>query len=112
MPGICSSVGSVHSHACADASPACPPPLPLTQVAIPAVDGKGRATLALDFGRFTIESDFEASARLPAEESQLYHCVRLSVSDVAAYVADGQFDWQHARDPVRRAGAGHAPVGR
>ncbi|KAI7845241.1 hypothetical protein COHA_001284 [Chlorella ohadii] len=64
------------------------------KVAIPAADAKGRTTLALDFGRFIIESDPDTPAKLPAEEAALYECVRLEVSDVAAYVADGAFDWQ------------------
>ena len=39
-------------------------------------------------------ADTETPAKLPAEEAALYECVRLEVSDVAAYVADGAFDWQ------------------
>lgn len=106
------------------------------------MDASGRATLALDFGRFIVESggrglgkrsfefvpgeesrtwrrrssllrrrsrgveergnfhslaapaDFQAAEKLPAEEAALYECVRLRVADVAAYVADGEFDWQ------------------
>ncbi|KAL4443584.1 hypothetical protein ABPG75_011321 [Micractinium tetrahymenae] len=64
------------------------------KVAIPAVDAVGRATLALDFGRFIIESDFDTAGKLPGEEAALYECVRLNVCDMAAYVADGEFDWQ------------------
>lgn len=39
-------------------------------------------------------ADPDTPAKLPAEEAALYECVRLEVSDVAAYVADGDFDWQ------------------
>ncbi len=39
-------------------------------------------------------TDPDTPAKLPAEEAALYECVRLEVSDVAAYVADGAFDWQ------------------
>ncbi|KAL4858517.1 Vacuolar protein sorting-associated protein 13C [Chlorella vulgaris] len=68
------------------------------KVAIPAVDAKGRATLALDFGRFVIESDFKTQGMLPAEEAALYECVRLNVANVSAYVVDGEFDWQKRDD--------------
>jgi vacuolar protein sorting-associated protein 13A/C len=78
------------------------------KVAIPAADAKGRATLALDFGRFIIESDPDTPAKLPAEEAALYECVRLEVSDVAAYVADGDFDWQDEQS-VATAGEGGQP---
>ena len=43
-------------------------------------------------------ADTATPAKLPAEEAALYECVRLTVCDVAAYVADGEFDL---------AGAGH-----
>ncbi|KAL4447306.1 hypothetical protein ABPG77_007339, partial [Micractinium sp. CCAP 211/92] len=68
------------------------------KVAIPAVDAAGRATLALDFGRFIIESDFDTASKLPGEEAALYECVRLNVCDVAAYVADGEFSWQESSE--------------
>ena len=48
-------------------------------------------------------ADFQTQGKLPAEEAALYECVRLSVADVAAYVADGEFDWQR---PAGGAGGG------
>ena len=45
-------------------------------------------------------ADFDTPGRLPAEEAALYECVRLTVADVAAYVADGEFDWQRSSDQV------------
>lgn len=47
-------------------------------------------------------ADTATPAKLPAEEAALYECVRLTVCDVAAYVADGEFDWQ-AQGTVRGA---------
>lgn len=49
-------------------------------------------------------ADPDTPAKLPAEEAALYECVRLEVSDVAAYVADGDFDWQAEQGGEVRAG--------
>ncbi len=64
------------------------------KLAVPASDGQGQVTLALDFGRFIIQSDTETPAKLPADEAALYECIRLCVTNVSAYVVDGTFDWQ------------------
>eukprot|EP00887_Chlorella_sp_A99_P001951 scaffold18.g1951.t1 len=55
-------------------------------------------TLVLDFGRFVIESDPKTAASLQAEEAALYECVRLRARELAAYVADGQFDWSRQEE--------------
>lgn len=63
------------------------------KVAIPVKDGQGEVSLALDLGRFVIETDPTTAASLSPEEAGLYECIRLVGSNVSAYVVDGSFDW-------------------
>lgn len=62
----------------------------------------------------TSHTDFETAGKLPGEEAALYECVRLNVCDVAAYVADGEFDWQassKARWPRREVSVHYLRAG-
>jgi vacuolar protein sorting-associated protein 13A/C len=63
------------------------------KISIPVQDGKGDVSVALDLGRFVIESDAQTAASLPSEEAGLYECIRLSGRNVSVYVVDGLFDW-------------------
>ena len=63
------------------------------KVAIPVEDSDGKVSLALDLGRFIIETDPATAASLPPEEAGLYECIHLVGSNVSAYVVDGSFDW-------------------
>ena len=63
------------------------------KVAIPVKDSLGEVSLALDLGRFIIETDPETAAHLSPEEAGLYECIRLTGSNVSAYAVDGAFDW-------------------
>lgn len=66
------------------------------KVAIPVSDGLGEVSLALDLGRFIIETDPATAAALPPEEAGLYECIKLTGSNVSAYAVDGAFDWAAA----------------
>jgi hypothetical protein len=63
------------------------------KVAIPVKDTQGEVSLALDLGRFIIETDHVTAAGLPSEEAGLYECIKLTGSNVSAYAVDGAFDW-------------------
>ncbi|KAL4527774.1 hypothetical protein Ndes2437A_g02912 [Nannochloris sp. 'desiccata'] len=63
------------------------------KVAIPVKDAQGEVSLALDLGRFIIETDHSTAAMLPPEEAGLYECIKLTGSNVSAYAVDGAFDW-------------------
>lgn len=69
---------------------------------------KARQDLALILAMLACPSphaaDAETPVKLPAEEAALYECVRLEVSDVAAYVADGAFDWQQQQQQPPEGG--------
>jgi hypothetical protein len=64
------------------------------KVAIPVKDAQGEVSLALDLGRFIIETDHSTAAGLSPEEAGLYECIKLTGSNVSAYAVDGKFDWQ------------------
>jgi len=68
------------------------------KVAIPVRDAQGEVSLALDLGRFIIESDHSTAAMLPPEEAGLYECIKLTGSNVSAYAVDGAFDWASLSD--------------
>jgi hypothetical protein len=76
------------------------------KVSVPITDHRGQVTLALDLGRFIIESDHSTATSLPPEEAGLYECIRLTGSNVSAYVIDGIFDWQH----MQHASGGRTPT--
>jgi vacuolar protein sorting-associated protein 13A/C len=76
------------------------------KVAVPVEDARGRVTLALDLGRFVIESDHATAAALPPEEAGLYECLRLRGSNVSAYLADGEFDWGQLEQRGNGGGGG------
>jgi Repeating coiled region of VPS13 len=63
------------------------------KVAIPVKDAQGEVSLALDLGRFIIETDHVTAAGLPPDEAGLYECIKLTGSNVSAYAVDGKFDW-------------------
>lgn len=63
------------------------------KISIPVQDAEGEVSVALDLGRFIIESDAKTAASLPSEEAGLYECIRLSGRNVSVYVVDGMFDW-------------------
>lgn len=46
-----------------------------------------------DLGRFVLESDKDTASSLPLEEASLYECVKLSGSNISAYLVDGDFSF-------------------
>ena len=53
----------------------------------------GKLTLVADLGRFVLESDRDTASSLPLEEASLYECVKLSGSNISAYLVDGDFSF-------------------
>lgn len=46
-----------------------------------------------DLGRFVLESDKDTASSLPLEEASLYECLKLSGSNISAYLVDGDFSF-------------------
>jgi len=88
------------------------------KVAIPVKDDQGELSLALDLGRFVIETDHSTAAMLPPEEAGLYECIKLTGSNVSAYAVDGAFDWASLSTDsssiaaAAAAAAGNTPLGK
>lgn len=62
------------------------------KIAIPSTGRNDEPlTLAIDLGRFVVESD--ANMNHSKDEAALYEALKLTGSDVAAYLLDGPFSW-------------------
>lgn len=57
------------------------------------VECAGKLTFVADLGRFVLESDKEMATSLPLEEASLYECLKLSGSNISAYLVDGDFSF-------------------
>lgn len=53
----------------------------------------GAVTVALDLGRFVLDSSPQVLEKLEEEEAAVYLPFELAVRNVSAYVVDGAFDW-------------------
>lgn len=53
----------------------------------------GAVTVALDLGRFVLDSSPQVLEKLGEEEAAVYLPFELAVRNVSAYVVDGAFDW-------------------
>lgn len=51
-----------------------------------------------DLGRFVLESDKDMATSLPLEEASLYECLKLSGSNISAYLVDGDFSFSALED--------------
>ena len=51
-----------------------------------------------DLGRFVLESDKDMASSLPLEEASLYECLKLSGSNISAYLVDGDFSFSALED--------------
>ena len=69
------------------------------KIAVPVHDPhNGDATLAIDLGRFVIESDYDTVRSLSNEEAALYECIKLTGSNVSAFVVDQKFSWRQLEE--------------
>ena len=65
-----------------------------------------RASFEQRSSRCCAGADADTPAKLGAEEAALYECVRMNARDVAAFMVDGDFDWQKQQvgfPPTERA---------
>lgn len=51
--------------------------------------------MVLDFGRFVLDSNAAALARLSEEEAAVYLPFQLAGRDLSAYLVDGTFSWDY-----------------
>ena len=58
----------------------------------------GKLTLVADLGRFVLESDKDMATSLTLEEASLYECLKLSGSNISAYLVDGDFSFSALED--------------
>ena len=66
------------------------------------VGSVGKLTLVADLGRFVLQSDTKTASSLPLEEASLYECLKLSGSNISAYLVDGDFCFSALEDVGRQ----------
>ena len=68
------------------------------KISIPVKDSRGNVTVAVDLGRLLIESDNDSSMGVSIEESNLFEYIKVSGSNVSAYLVDDIFSWKVRKD--------------